>query len=120
MNSSPCAKLTTSMIPKISVSPEATSARIMPVTTPLIVWISSWSSGISILRLLSDAGASFPQKREPGAACCGGCRWAHAYAGATVSRIGALHAYVLMDNPIVGAQLGGWGVVTDHAFFQDV
>src|ERR1700722_3020830 len=48
MNSSPWAKLTTSMIPKIKVKPEATSARIMPVTTPLIVWIRIWSSGISI------------------------------------------------------------------------
>ncbi len=43
MNSSPWAKLTTSMMPKISVSPEATSARIMPVTMPFTVWISSWS-----------------------------------------------------------------------------
>src|SRR5215204_758003 len=46
--SSPCAKLTTSMMPKIRVSPDATSARIMPVTTPLIVWIRIWSSGTSI------------------------------------------------------------------------
>src|SRR5271169_5379057 len=48
MNSSPWAKLTTSMMPKIKVRPEATSARIMPVTTPLIVWIKIWSSGISM------------------------------------------------------------------------
>ena len=34
MNSSPWAKFTTSMMPKISVSPEAISARIMPVTMP--------------------------------------------------------------------------------------
>ena len=46
MNNSPCAKLTTSMMPKISVRPEATSARIMPVTMPLMVWISSRSSGM--------------------------------------------------------------------------
>ena len=39
MNSSPWAKLTTSMMPKISVRPEATSARIMPVTMPLTVWM---------------------------------------------------------------------------------
>ena len=39
MNSSPCAKLTTSMMPKISVSPEAISARIMPVTMPFTVWM---------------------------------------------------------------------------------
>src|SRR5580704_8466670 len=45
MNSSPCAKLTTSMMPKISVSPEAISARIMPVTIPFTVWMSSRSSG---------------------------------------------------------------------------
>ena len=37
MNRSPCAKLTMSMIPKISVSPEATSARIMPFTRPLTI-----------------------------------------------------------------------------------
>ena len=40
MNNSPWAKLTTSMMPKISVSPDATSARIMPVTMPLTVWIT--------------------------------------------------------------------------------
>src|SRR5438552_674202 len=46
MKSSPWAKLTTSIMPKIRVSPEATNARIMPVTMPLIVWISSWSNGM--------------------------------------------------------------------------
>src|ERR1700746_3715749 len=39
MNSSPWAKLTTSMMPKISVRPEAISARIMPVMMPFTVWI---------------------------------------------------------------------------------
>ena len=39
MNNSPCAKFTTSMMPKISVRPEATSARIMPVTMPFMVWM---------------------------------------------------------------------------------
>ena len=34
MNNSPWAKFTTSMMPKISVSPDAISARIMPVTMP--------------------------------------------------------------------------------------
>src|SRR5262247_2189712 len=47
MNSSPWAKLTTSMMPKIRVSPEAISARIMPVTMPFTVWISSWSYGMA-------------------------------------------------------------------------
>src|SRR5262249_3389578 len=46
MNSSPWAKLTTSMMPKISVSPEAISARIMPVTMPFTVWIRIWSKGM--------------------------------------------------------------------------
>src|SRR5512135_1675398 len=45
MNSSPWAKFTTSMMPKIKVRPEATSARIRPVTMPLTVWISSRSNG---------------------------------------------------------------------------
>ena len=45
MNNSPCAKLTTSMMPKIRVSPEATSARIMPVTMPLTVWMTMMSQG---------------------------------------------------------------------------
>src|SRR5439155_10723606 len=49
MKSSPWAKLTTSMMPKISVKPEATSARIMPVTIPLTVWIRMRSSGIPTL-----------------------------------------------------------------------
>jgi hypothetical protein len=48
MNSSPWAKLTTSMMPKISVSPEATKAKIMPVTTPLTVWMMMMSQGMSI------------------------------------------------------------------------
>ena len=48
MNSSPWAKLTTSMMPKISVRPEATSARIMPVTRPFTVWIRMRSQGISM------------------------------------------------------------------------
>ena len=39
MKSSPWAKFTTSMMPKISVSPEAISARIIPVTIPFTVWI---------------------------------------------------------------------------------
>jgi hypothetical protein len=39
MNSSPCAKFTTSMMPKMRVSPDATRARIMPVTMPLTVWM---------------------------------------------------------------------------------
>ena len=47
MNNSPCAKLTTSMMPKISVSPEATSARIMPVTMPFTVWMMIRSTGMS-------------------------------------------------------------------------
>src|SRR5262249_41923421 len=47
MKSSPCAKFTTSMMPKISVRPDATSAKIMPVTIPLTVWIRIRSSGIS-------------------------------------------------------------------------
>src|SRR6185436_3088577 len=45
MNSSPWAKFTTSMMPKISVSPEAISARIMPVTMPFKVWMMNSSIG---------------------------------------------------------------------------
>src|SRR5215212_673219 len=47
MNSSPWAKFTTSMMPKISVSPEAISARIMPVTMPFKVWMTNSSTGKS-------------------------------------------------------------------------
>src|SRR5476651_2128845 len=47
MNSSPWAKFTTSMIPKISVRPEAISARIMPVTMPFSVWMTNSSIGKS-------------------------------------------------------------------------
>src|SRR5438105_2183732 len=47
MNSSPWAKFTTSMMPKISVSPDAISARIMPVTMPFSVWITNSSIGKS-------------------------------------------------------------------------
>src|SRR5271169_4667399 len=49
MNSSPCAKFTTSMMPKIKVRPEATSARIMPVTMPFTVWIRICSNAMSML-----------------------------------------------------------------------
>ena len=45
MNSSPWAKFTTSMMPKISVSPDAISARIMPVTMPFSVWMTNSSNG---------------------------------------------------------------------------
>ena len=48
MNSSPWAKLTTSMMPKISVRPEATSARIMPETRPFTVWMTMMSQGMSM------------------------------------------------------------------------
>src|ERR1700716_962576 len=54
MNNSPWAKLTTSMMPKISVSPEATSARIKPVTMPFSVWIRIWSSGIACRNSMLD------------------------------------------------------------------
>ena len=46
MNSSPWAKFTTSMMPKISVSPEAISARIMPATMPFTVWMTMRSKGM--------------------------------------------------------------------------
>src|SRR5215213_4386423 len=48
MNSSPWAKFTTSMMPKISVSPDAISARIMPVTMPFSVWMTNSSNGKSV------------------------------------------------------------------------
>src|SRR5580704_3731524 len=54
MNSSPWAKLTTSMMPKISVNPEATSARIMPLTMPLIVWMMICSSILDSHILVDD------------------------------------------------------------------
>src|SRR5262245_55457673 len=47
MKSSPWAKFTTSMMPKMSVSPEATRARIMPLTIPLTIWMRIWSKGIT-------------------------------------------------------------------------
>src|SRR5207244_502414 len=60
MNRSPWAKFTMSMIPKISVSPEATSARIMPFTRPFTICTRIWSTG-SIVRsdsevLVDDSG----------------------------------------------------------------
>src|SRR5215475_2401368 len=47
MNSSPWAKFTTSMMPKMRVSPEATRARIMPLTIPFTIWTRIWSKGIT-------------------------------------------------------------------------
>src|SRR2546423_5544005 len=60
MNSSPWAKLTTSMMPKMSVNPEAISARIVPVTMPFNVWMSSswygnaWRNPSTVLMLHSQ------------------------------------------------------------------
>src|SRR5215470_5842462 len=42
------------MMPKISVSPDATSARIMPVTIPLTLWMMRMSQGM----LSNSANAS--------------------------------------------------------------
>src|SRR5438105_7631402 len=60
MNRSPWAKLTMSMIPKMSVSPDATSARIMPFTRPLTICTRTWSMGIMCASdsevLVDDAG----------------------------------------------------------------
>src|ERR1700753_324339 len=68
MKSSPWAKLTTSMMPKINVGPDATSARIMPVTTPFIVWIRICSTGMPTLhsQILMDHGVGDAQ---PGCQC---------------------------------------------------
>src|SRR5947209_9537853 len=66
MKSSPWAKLTTSMIPKISVRPEATRARIIPVTMPLMTWIRSRSNGIVTLhsQVLVDDRVVPPEVRR--------------------------------------------------------
>src|SRR2546427_3358180 len=66
MKSSPWAKLTTSMIPKISVRPEATRARIIPVTIPLMTWIRSRSNGIVTLhsQVLVDDRVVPPEVRR--------------------------------------------------------
>src|SRR3569833_2809528 len=55
MNNSPWAKLTTSMIPKISVRPEAINARIMPVTMPFRVWMMKSCQGKSPKNARIDA-----------------------------------------------------------------
>src|SRR6185436_14956625 len=88
MNSSPWAKFTTSMMPKISVSPDAISARIIPVTMPLSVWMTNRSKGKS----------------------------------AKNARIVAsiLHPQILLDDRVADLELGGGGVVPDHAFFHNV
>src|SRR5438270_3496271 len=97
MNNSPWAKLPTSMMPKIKVSPEATSARIMPVTMPLIVWISSWSNGISMPIILPGL---LRHSRE--------------------SQVPVLHTQILMDDRVADAQLRGHCVVPDHALFDEI
>src|SRR5260370_42401677 len=63
MKSSRYAKLTTSMMPRIKVSPEATRATIMPVTMPLTVWIRICSMGMPTLhsQVLMDDGVVDPQ-----------------------------------------------------------
>ena len=51
------------MIPKISVNPEATSARIMPLTMPFSVWITKCANGIpmSDAEILVDDGVADAQ-----------------------------------------------------------
>src|SRR5215831_3020407 len=69
MNSSPWAKFTTSMMPKIRVSPEAISARIIPVTRPFRVWIRICSRGSptsSHSEVLMDHGVVLPEVRGRG------------------------------------------------------
>src|SRR2546427_11148573 len=72
---SPWAKLTMSMIPKMSVRPEATIASTIPLTRPWSVWMMIWS--------MSD-----PQ--------------------------------VLVDDALVGSQLGRRGMVPYGALLHDV
>src|SRR5690242_15490847 len=62
MNSSPWAKFTTSMMPKISVSPEAIRARIMPVTMPFSVWMMNSCQGKSENTPRIDAAILDPEK----------------------------------------------------------
>src|SRR6266851_622533 len=68
IRNSPCAKLTTSMMPKISVKPEATSARIMPLTMPFSVWITKCAneSPMSDAEILVDDGVADAQLRGRG------------------------------------------------------
>src|SRR5208282_6505162 len=63
MKSSPWAKFTTSMMPKISVNPEATSDRIKPVTTPLTVWTRNWAIEVAMLdaQIAADDGVVGPE-----------------------------------------------------------
>src|SRR6266849_10712925 len=68
MRNSPCAKLTTSMMPKINVNPEATSARVMPLTMPFSVWITKCAneSPMSDAEILVDDGVPDVQLRGRG------------------------------------------------------
>src|SRR6266568_5507328 len=68
MRNSPCAKLTTSMMPKISVKPEATSARIIPLTMPFSVWITKCANGtpMSDAEILVDDSIADAQLRGRG------------------------------------------------------
>src|SRR5439155_1688566 len=65
MRNSPCAKLTTSMMPKIRVNPDATSARIIPLTMPFSVWITKCANetAISHAEILVDDGVTDAQLR---------------------------------------------------------
>src|SRR5262245_59487263 len=109
MNSSPCAKLTTSMIPKISVSPEATRARIKPLTTPLSVWMRKASMRLKTSPSFSRSATALPGRSER----LGGL-------GGHVGVPHLLNPQVLMDDGVVGAQLSGRRVVADDALFHDV
>src|SRR5438046_4965056 len=67
MRNSPCAKLTTSMMPKISVNPDATSARIIPLTMPFSVWITKCANEtMSDAEILVDDSVADVQFRGRG------------------------------------------------------
>src|SRR6516162_6212149 len=105
------------MMPKIKVSPEATSARIMPVTTPLIVWIRIWSNGISMLASLSRHSRERGNPERPASS---GCPWTPALRGGDGECAGPLHPQILMDHRVVDLERGGWCVMPDDTFFQNV
>src|SRR5215472_6583212 len=118
MNSSPWAKLTTSMMPKIRVRPEATSARIIPVTTPLMVWIRTWSSGMPITSPYRCHGEAPPG----GAAISTTAPARHEMASLRSQRrrLHASHAEVLMNQRVIDLQFRGHRVMAHLALFDEV
>src|SRR6266403_1006852 len=97
------------MMPKMSVSPEATSARIIPFTRPFRSWTATCSSTLS-----------GPRRRAPPPAGAAPRQRARAGPAPPDARAGGSNAEVAVDHRVARAELGGRRHVAHGALLHDV